>query len=104
MRVLGTFASAPMRCRQRPPVPIRPMLSRSFAPIGCADAGSVIAEVAATVAADAVKKERRETEERDMLDLRVLGASFEQSCRFSLTHCKIRHANNASARCFSARC
>src|SRR5262245_42182544 len=67
MRVLGTFASAPMRCRQRPPVPIRPMLMRSFAPTGCAEAGSANADVAATVAAEVVKNERRE---RDVLAMR----------------------------------
>src|SRR2546428_379533 len=58
MRVLATRASAGMRWRQRPPVPIRPMLIRSPAPTGWAEAGSVRAEVAAT-AGEGFRKERR---------------------------------------------
>src|SRR5262245_31027050 len=65
MRVFGALASAGIRCRQRPPVPISPMLMRSLAPSGCADAGSVRAVVAAAVA-DEARNLRRETETGDI--------------------------------------
>src|SRR5579872_4059916 len=56
MRALGIFPSAPIRCRQRPPVPMRPMLIVSLAPTTWAEAGSVRAEAAAV----ALRNERRE--------------------------------------------
>src|SRR5262245_46584385 len=62
MRVLGTLASACIRCRQRPPVPMRPMLSRSLAPTARADAGKASADAAAVVC----RKRRRESEFADM--------------------------------------
>src|SRR5438045_1054926 len=90
MRVSGTLASAGIRWRQRPPVPIRPMLMRSFARSGWADAGSDRADVAATVAAEAVRNLRRERGSRFMgsppkgLDFGVRRPAAALVCFFTL--------------------
>src|SRR5438128_1026412 len=57
MRTPGTLASAVIKCRQRPPVPIQPTRSVSLAPSTLAAAGAAqVARLAAVV----FRKERRE--------------------------------------------
>src|SRR6516165_6107927 len=80
MRVLGTLASACMRCRQRPPVPIKPMLMRSLAPCGCAP-GRLMAN--APVAAEDARKERRE---RDAV---FTGISWRKEVTWALIACSV---------------
>src|SRR5260370_28543319 len=60
MRTLGTWASAFISARQRPPVPIRPTWMVSLAP-STLTAGTPKAARPAAVAADLFRKERRES-------------------------------------------
>src|SRR5258708_38966580 len=60
MRTLGTWASAFISARQRPPVPIRPTWMVSLAP-RTLTAGTPKAASPAAVAAELFRKERRES-------------------------------------------
>src|SRR5262245_36457389 len=94
MRVFGTLASAVMRARQRPPVPMRPMLMRSLAPSGCADAGSARAEAAAK--ADVATKERRVVDMRfspDLVNIAFRQALLKLAWRFCGSRARNRQAS-----------
>src|SRR5437588_8277361 len=69
MRTLGTFASACIRWRQRPPVPIRPTFNVSLAP----QARGVTAAALRAAAAEVFRKARRETDGRGVMG-EALGA------------------------------
>src|SRR5438477_10051429 len=70
MRTLGTFASACISWRQRPPVPIRPTLSVSLAP----QARGVTAAALRAAAAEVFRKARRDTDGRGVIGGALGGA------------------------------
>src|SRR5438874_635508 len=96
MRTLGICASDSISLRQRTPVPMQPTLRRSLAPRTLA-AG---AAKAAAPAAEAFRKERRETVERVDMGGSPRGGRPGGTLDASTRHGQYRDAGFAPARSF----